>query len=312
MRIDFTKDAQAALGFITSQTSYIEREVNETVYPDIQYPGLIPVDTSANPWAKSVTYYSSDKFGRADWINGQADDIPIAGTELAKHETQIHMAGIGYGYGLEELNQAQMPGINLPAADAMAARRAYEEMVDRVAFQGDTSKNFNGLFDYPGVTVDAADNGDWGNSATPVTEILDDFNAALIGQFTGTNFTSMSDTVLLPYSRYLKIASRPISEDFPADTVLQYLLRANAYTAQTGRPLVIRALRGLDTAGSSGTARMVTYRRDPQVLKMHIPMPHRFLPVYRSGPIRWDVPGIFRLGGLDIRRPAEVRYTDGI
>ena len=60
-------DAQAALGFVTSQTSHIEREVNATVYPDIQYPFLIPVDTSAHPFAKSVTYYSSDKFGRAAW-----------------------------------------------------------------------------------------------------------------------------------------------------------------------------------------------------------------------------------------------------
>lgn len=57
---------------------------------------------------------------------------------------------------------------------------------------------------------------------------------------------------------------------------------------------------------------MISYRRDPSVLKMHIPMPHRFLPVYQAGPIRWEVPGIFRLGGVDIRRPAEVRYTDGI
>src|SRR5690606_33856809 len=63
-------DAQAALGFVVSQTSHIEREVNETTYPDIQYPGLIPVDTSGRRVAKSVTYCSSDKFGAAGWING--------------------------------------------------------------------------------------------------------------------------------------------------------------------------------------------------------------------------------------------------
>ncbi|HHG5668033.1 TPA: hypothetical protein ACPWPV_003028 [Pseudomonas aeruginosa] len=34
-------DAQAALGFVVSQTTYIERQVNEIVYPDIQYPQLI-------------------------------------------------------------------------------------------------------------------------------------------------------------------------------------------------------------------------------------------------------------------------------
>jgi hypothetical protein len=57
---------------------------------------------------------------------------------------------------------------------------------------------------------------------------------------------------------------------------------------------------------------MIAYRRDPQVLKLHIPMPHRFLGVYQDGPLHWVVPGVFRLGGLDIRRPLEVKYRDGI
>lgn len=40
-------DAQQALGFVVSQTSYIEQQVVAIQYPDIQYPELIPVDTSA-------------------------------------------------------------------------------------------------------------------------------------------------------------------------------------------------------------------------------------------------------------------------
>src|SRR5690606_4934130 len=130
-----------------------EREVNETVYPDIQYPGLIPVDTSAHPFAQTVTYYSSDKFGKAGWINGNADDIPLAGTELTQHKTSVYTAGIGYGYGWEEINHAIMLGVNLTADDAKAARRAYEEMVDRVSFKGDAEKGFKGLIDYNGVTA---------------------------------------------------------------------------------------------------------------------------------------------------------------
>jgi hypothetical protein len=57
---------------------------------------------------------------------------------------------------------------------------------------------------------------------------------------------------------------------------------------------------------------MVAYRRDPAVLKMHIPMPHRFMPIWQTAPLVFDVPGIFRLAGLEIRRPKSVRYTDGI
>nr|WP_019365261.1 major capsid family protein [Pseudomonas luteola] len=302
-------DAQAALGFVTSQTSYIERQVNETVYPDIQYPQLVPVDTSANPWAKTVTYYSADKYGKADWINGNADDIPMAGTEMARNETAVYTAGIGYGYGLEEISQAQMLGLNLPAQDALAARRAYEEMVDRVAIYGDTSKGFYGLINAPSVTAGTAVTGNW-ETATPA-QILADINSELIGQYNATLNTAMADTLLLPYGRWLLLTTRMVS-DLATETLFSWITRNNAYTAATGQPLKIRAIRGLDTAGAGGTARMVAYRRDPSVVKIHIPMPHRFLPVYQAGPIRWEVPGIFRLGGVDVRQPLLFSYTDGI
>lgn len=302
-------DAQAAMGFVISQTSYIERQVNEIVYPDIQYPGLIPVDTSAPEWIKSVTYYSSDKVGKADWISGNADDIPLASTERSKFETSVHMAGIGYGWGLEEISQAQMMGLSLTADDASAARRAYEEMVDRVALAGDASKGFSGLFNFPGVTAGTAVTGGWGTATAD--QILADVNTSLTVQAAGTMFTAFSDTLLLPYSKFLLLATRKVN-DQGLESILTYLQKNNVYTATTGRPLLLKGLNGLDTAGAGGTARMISYRRDPSVLKMHIPMPHRFLPVYQAGPIRWEVPGIFRLGGVDIRRPAEVRYTDGI
>ncbi|MCY1527213.1 hypothetical protein D9M68_622720 [compost metagenome] len=219
------------------------------------------------------------------------------------------MAGIGYGYGLEEISHAQMLGIPLTADDANAARRAYEEFVDRVALQGDASKGFSGFFNYPGVTAGSAVTGDWGTATAD--QILADVNTALSLQAAGTLYTSFADTLLLPYDKFLMIATRKVNEQ-GLESILTYLQKNNIYTAQTGRPLTIRGLIGLNTAGAGGTARMISYRRDPMVLKMHIPMPHRFLPVWQAGPIRWEVPGIFRLGGVDIRRPAEVRYTDGI
>jgi hypothetical protein len=41
-------------------------------------------------------------------------------------------------------------------------------------------------------------------------------------------------------------------------------------------------------------------------------MTHRFLPVWQTGPLVFDVPGIFRFAGVEIRRPKSVRYVDGI
>ncbi|MCD0280467.1 DUF2184 domain-containing protein [Xanthomonas melonis] len=303
------------MGFLVAQTTIIEPGVYRTVYPDIQYRDLIPVDTSGSEFATSVTYYSQDQYGKADWINGNADDIPKAGTNRSQFQTGVHTAGIGYGYGWEEIGRAQLLGINLPTEDAAVARRASEDMVDRVALYGDGSKGFSGLFNAAGVIPVAAPTGAWGTllaagTATP-DQIVADMNASILNVFNGTNTTAIADRLLLPWSKFLLISTKRMSNDSDM-TILQYFLANNVYTATTGQQLMVRGLRGLDTAGAGGVARMIAYRYDPNVLKLHMPMPHRFLPVFQSGPLRWDVPGVMRLGGLDVRLPKQVVYVDGI
>lgn len=307
------QDAQAVLGFVTSQTSYIETQVIETVYPDIQYPQLIPVDTSANEWAKSVTYYSSDKVGRAGWFHSYAKDIHVADVDRTKNEVGIEMADIGYRWTLEEVGQAMMiPGMNLTADRANAARRAYEEFVDDVALRGKAEKSFYGILNYPGITAVLAgiEGGHTVWNLKTADAILADVNNALSGMYVDTLQVEIADTLLLPVGAMTIIATKRIPDT--SMTVMQFLLTNNVYTMTTGRPLTIRAVRGLETAGQGGSGRMVAYRRDPQVLKMHIPMTHRFLPIWQTGPLVFDVPGIFRLAGLEIRRPGAVRYVDGI
>jgi len=303
-------DAQAALGFVIAQASIIEPGVYRTRYPSVQYRDLIPVDTSGSEFATSVTYYSSDQYGKADWINGSADDIPKAGTNRAQHQTGVHTAGIGYGYGWEEIGRAQLLGINLSSDDAAAARQASEEMVDRVALLGDERKGFTGLYNAAGVTPVAAETGGW-DASTDTNLIVGVLNQALINVFNGTNTASIADTLLLPWSKFNLLATRKMSDQSDM-TALQWYMTNNLYNVQTGQQLTIRGVRGLDTAGVGGTTRLVAYRKDPQVLKLHMPMPHRFLPAWQSGPLRWDIPGVMRLGGLDVRLPKEVVYLDGI
>jgi len=120
----------------------------------------------------------------------------------------------------------------------------------------------------------------------------------------------MANTLLLPFAKLNTLATTRLGDT--QGTILQFLRANNTYTAMTGQPLDIRGVRGLETAGDGSTNRMVAYRKDPQVLKLHIPMPHRFLPAFQKTPLYVEVPGVFRLGGLDIRRPKEVRYKDGI
>jgi len=307
-------DAQAALGFLVSQTSHIEATVWAKKYPDLTYAEDVPVDNSAHPWATSVTYYSTDKVGSAAWLHGRGQDFPMSDINRTKFETPVAMAGVGYDYSLEELNQARMLNINLTADKAAAARRAYEEFVDGVAYVGDADKGWKGLLNYTGITpadvADGAGAADTTWETKTADEILTDINAILSGIWTESKTIELADTLLIPLSSYAFISTKRLDATMSM-SVLDYVTRANLYTMQTGKPLRIRARRELETAGVSSTKRMVAYKRDPEVLKLHVPMPLQFL-APQQHLVTFIVPGMFRLGGVDIRRPGAVRYRDHI
>lgn len=301
-------DAQAALGFVLAQTTYIERPVYEIKYADIQFRDLVPIDSTAPEWAKTITFFSSDKFGSAGWINGNADDVPRVDTEMTRFEANVYTGGSGYGYGVEEINQAMMLGINLPNMQAMTARRAADEFMDNVLLRGNTSKNLQGLINNTNVVAVTAPTGTWGTASA--AQIVADINAALFPTYLGTQYTSIADTLLLPFEKLQVLAQSVLPN---TDTVLlQFIREQNIYTQTTGQPLLIRGVYGLSTAGAGGTARMVAYRRTPEVLRCHVPMPFKFLPPYAAGPLRVEIPGLFRMTGLDIRLPQSIRYLDGI
>lgn len=317
MNYVFTQDAQQrSLNFLISQQTIIEPTVYAMKYQEIQYPNLIPVDTSAPEWISSVTYFSMDGVGQAQWFSGKAHDMPNVALSQEKFETTVHMAGIGYGYDLEELGKAQLLGMNLTNEKAVLARRVSEEKIEAVAFSGETAKGLTGLVNNASVTATSAPADGTGSSRafadkTPA-QVLRDINSVLIGIWTGTVGTEIADTLLLPAAGLAELGSRTMS-DLNSMTVLEYIRLNNIYTQTTGQPLTIRGVFGhLDTAGTSSSRRMVAYRRSPEVLKIHIPMPFRFFPVWQTGPMRFDVPGAFRLGGVDIKRPKSVRYLDQV
>lgn len=315
MNMHIADAPQRALAFLILQSQRIETEVFQVRYQDIQYPRLVPVDTTGPEWVSGITYFSSDAVGRAAWFSGKAQDVPHAELLREKFETTVSMAAIGYQYDLEELGKAQLLGINLTPDKANGARRAAEEMIDRVAFFGDTSKGYTGVVNNTFVTAGTAaatgtSSGTTFASKTP-DNVLADVNGVLSGIHTGSLGVEMADTLLLPYEHMLSLGTRRIDSVSPV-TILQWIEQNNIFTRTTGQPLVIRGIWGLETAGSGGTARMVAYRNDASVLKLNMPMPFRFWPAWQTGPMLFEVPGTFRLAGVDVRRPRAMRYLDGI
>lgn len=293
-------DAQAALGFVVSQRSHIETEVLKKPYPAIRYSQLIPIDTTPNPFAPSVTHFAQDAVGKAKFVNGKGDDIPLVNVTGSKYEQTVNMAGVGYSFSLEEIGAAQQLGMNLSSDGADAARMAYEQLVDEVAFEGDSTLGVEGLFNMTGVTSVAA--AATFAASTP-QEVLSIINTNLSAINTSTQGIEWADTIILPLALYADIATRQLAAESET-TVLDFIQRKNVYSVSSGQPLTIVGDRRL-------TTKMVMYRRDPQVLKMFMPMPLRFIPPQAVN-LEIKTLGMFRFAPVQIRRSKAVRYVTGV
>lgn len=314
-------DAQR-LAFVQGQAFKINQRVYETKFPDWDFSRLVYVDTSGPEWSPGILTYTSDISGKAKWQSGYAKDVPLADVSQDMQTRTFHLAAIGYQYNIEEVNSAIQIGGTLADRRARAARLAYTKFMYDLTLKGDAEKGLGGLINYGGVTTTtAAADGtgsatEWVNSSgvglkTPA-QIVRDINVALQGVYLDSNTVEMADTILLPVEAYNYLAATPYSAT-TMETILSFVQRTNIYTLTTGRPLTIRAVRELGTGDAGGTGgRLVAYKNDQDYVKLHLPMPHRFLPVWQDGPMNWSVPGIFRTGGVELLTTVAFRYVDSI
>ena len=300
------------LGFLLSQTTSIEQEVYQTRYRDIQYPRLVPVDMSANEWARTITHFSMDMQGNAGFAASRANDIPLVDVTRQRFEVNVEMAWLGYDYTIDELGQAMMiPGRNLTADKAMAVRRKYEEFIDDKVLNGYDELGWDGLLNNANIPAQDAPNGAAGtpqwNTKTG-DEVIADINGAITGVWDQTGTVELADTIALGATSYAHLGNTPRSADSDM-SILRWLQANNLFTLMTGEPLNIVLLRGLEDAAAGDAGRLLAYRRAPDVLKLHLPKPLTFETPQRWL-LRYVVPAYFRLGGLEIRLPRAMRYLD--
>jgi len=292
------------LKWLQGQAARIKEQVMDEEFAHINYAELVPVTSEGNPWQQAVAFVSTDSVGKAEFINGNADDVPLADVNVGGRIAPVHFAAIGYGYGYDEINSARVMGIDLSTRKASAARLACEEFTQELAFSGSREKGLTGLINQPSASVTRdTDNTDW--SAVTAEEALALVNKAI--SLTGNKGAPTADTVILPYSLYERLAGLLMPNG--AQTALDFIT-TNNIAASRGRRVEVLSLDELDTAASGNKPRIVAYRRDPNVLELAVPMPHMFLDVHHAAALRWEVPGVFRTAGVNVVRKRDFAYLD--
>lgn len=310
----FMSDAQVGLAFLTPQLYRIEAQVYSERSPSFDVNAFFPVDSTGDMWDVGTLVYSMQDFGQAKFLAAEAFDMPFASNKMGQATRDFHLAGIGYEIGVPEMQRAAQLGRALPADKARAAVKAADRFIYGIGMtglnpQGVSEKGWTGFVNNataPNALV-AAD-GTSGSrlwSAKDGDLILRDINDAITSVETGTGETHIANTLVLPTSAFNYFATKRIGDT--GSTVMAFLQANNL----AGTGLRILKSRALETAGATGTRRMVAYDRDPDVLRFFLPGPHRFYPPFWKSTFVYEVAGLMNVGGLDVRLPKAIVYRDG-
>lgn len=327
MRMTMDAQAQAALGFYTGQLTYIEQEVLRQPYPEIRYPSILNVDTTAPDWIESVGFKTLDFRGKPQILGDKSKDYPMAEIASGMGAVDVHTFSLGYSYTLAELgkamemerSQGQGGAINFLAEKPNGVRLLTEQWLDSTAFAGDISVPSlatGGLINYPGVPV-VATGALLGGANQTIAQIIAQSDPNKVSQdllnlfnngrlqvkVTQTKNVFSPTHVLLPAVQHGQIESYRIPNT--SDTLLSYLERV---TKLTFEPIL-----QLAGAGAAGADRMMFYTKNDQYAKFHMPMPFMLnSPIPTAGGLQFESAGLVRIAGTELRIPKSHLYVDGV
>lgn len=297
--------------FMQRQLEAIESQTYDVLYPDLEARDVFTTNSFGGAGAQTLTYRSYGRVGSAAVINARAIDLPKSDIHGKEYSIGVKSMGVAYDFDIDEIAAAQMAGMPLEARKAMAARRGYEELVNKIVWDGHKETGLKGLFDNQDITrsnvaAGVAGGTEW-EKKTP-DEILADMNAAAAAMYTSTKKIHKPDTLLLPVAKWAYIAQTPRSP-MSDTTILQYFLANNQFIKSV-KPLNI-----LEGRGAVGAECMIvmtaTTNEGTQTVRIREPLPLQFLPVQLHGLV-YEVPGRGRFAGLEVTYPAAIAIWSGI
>jgi hypothetical protein len=294
--------------FFKRELEYIKARTYDTKQKVLKAISLFPVSGEAGPGATEITFRKYTGVGFAKVIADYASDFPrvdVYGEEVTR---KVKGLGDSYGYSIEEIRASQMANKNLDQRRANAARRAQDELVDRIAWNGLVNYNIPGFINYPGISEYTVPNDGTGTTKTWSTktadQILRDMNALAAKVVEVTSGREIPDTILLPLQQYNLISTMRVGTASDT-TVLQYFLKTSPYIK------AVEWVNELDAAGAGSADRMMVYARDTEHLTLEIPQPFEQFDAVQKG-MAFEIPCHSKTAGILVYYPLSIAFGDGI
>jgi len=294
--------------FFARQLENIKKKTYDTKQKQLKAFSIIPITTDVDSGADVVTFRTFTQVGFAKFGSDYMTDSPRASAYGTETKRDIHAVRNHYGYSIQEIRRAAKAGTDLTNREALAARRAQDETVNRVAFFGDSELGFTGLLNNANATSYTVIGDGTGSAKTfaskDADKIIRDITGMVTAVVVATNARELPDTILMPITQYNYIANTPRSSTSDK-TILKYILENNPFIKK------IDWLSELATAGVNGTARMMAFVNDEDHISLEIPQPFEQFPPMQKG-LGYIVECHSRCAGTLIYYPASIAYGDGI
>lgn len=278
-------------------------KVQETIYSEAISQQVVPMAPPEGAGLTSIEYYTSDVTGEMALIGPGSDDLPSVNEHLTQSDLPVGNYGESFSYHLIEFERALRQGTGFDQRRANGARKISERTVDKIIFsEGDVNKpGIKGFFGHA-LNGTSGLTGGWA-TATEV-EMLDDLKLIWQEAYNGTNGEIEPDSCVLPASLYglLKTTFRTNTDKtllklFADELGITFYrsARLNSVTSTT------------NSLSAAPTALM--FKKDMEVLEMHMPRPFQIRPGQWQG-LKYVTNCLLDFSGVSIYLPSSVAFGD--
>lgn len=314
--------ASTGYQYATQTTTFIRQRVVKQKFYEVPLADFIPVDVGVGAWMEDIKTnlqydLAGDFEGGIVSVASAPSQLGVVDVATAPINAKVITWAKGYRYAVPEVAKALAANNwDVISGKMQALVKHWQLGIQRIGFLGlqQDLADVPGLLTSPQVTV----------NTSVITANISSLNAAnfqaLVSQILeayalNANYTAMPDTFAIPMADYLGLGTAA-SSDFPIVDMFTYL--ENMFKKITGnKDFKIMPLAYGNAAqnagwinGSSGKNRYVLYRRNPETLKMDIPVDFVLNPAGTADNFNWQGVGAGQFTGAIFYRPAEAIYFD--
>lgn len=311
----YPRNGVEALGAVDSQNNlffareleHIIPEMFEIEHARINARAVFPIDRSAGPSAKIITYRQFTKVGASKIITDYSNDIPLVQVFGEEFTGNVRTLGIAARWSVDEIEDARTVGRPLDRMQTDTAREAILRQENDIAFNGDSTHGLVGLFTDPNIPTDTVVVGvgattPWTNKTGP--EMVIDM-CSCVNQIPETTGDVEAPTRLLMSTRRYNLASCTPMDTGTDTTALKYFINNNNYVKDV---MPIREFQGI---AAGGLDTMMAYTPDVRKIRMNVTME-----IEQRAPQENDlwIKVIYRekFGGLTVHKPLSLHICEGI